>query len=120
MHTFYAVLMTQNKSKQIEFYQKALGLDVIFDSADATGMGREGQVHLIIREDDNEDSHHLAAQKGPVILCFQMPGSEAVFVEHMGQLGYRIRFILPKNEYGQTFVFAEDADENEICATFQE
>lgn len=118
MNAFYAVLMSPNRAKQVEFYQKALELDVIFDTADSTGMGAEGRVQLIIRQDNDPSSHHLTAQKGPVILCFDMQGSSQTFLERMGILGYQIRSILPVNEYGRSYVFAEDADANEICVSF--
>jgi catechol 2,3-dioxygenase-like lactoylglutathione lyase family enzyme len=111
------VLMTKNLSAQLAFY-KTLGLELIFDNTDTFGLGINGKLFLVIREDKSSNSHHLVENKGPIILTFKCSGNANHYTEILKKAGIIFRGEVKLPEYKTHYIFIEDADNNELCLDF--
>lgn len=118
---FVVVLLTKNLPQQLTFYQQVLGLAQLFDNHDkhrTVGIGKEGRLFLVLREDVEENSHHLTEQKGPQILTFKCQGNVAETREKISAAGFKIRHTVELLQYHSTYLFIEDFDGNELCLDF--
>src|SRR3990167_7363850 len=115
---FFVILMTKNLEEQQSFYQNIIGLDVIFQTQDAVGLGHEGKEFLILKYDLSENSHHLSEHKGPSIITFQVTGSMSTWHDKIKLNGFKIRDHLILPEHKSSFLFVEDYEGNEICLSF--
>ncbi|MEM9243251.1 MAG: VOC family protein [Pseudomonadota bacterium] len=115
---FSIVLMTRHLHEQASFYQNTLGLALIFDNQDTIGLGRDKRLFVILRKDTAEDSHHLAEQKGPVIMTFKCQGDIDDTIKKIKDDGYKVRDTLKLLEHNAHYLFIEDYDGNEICLDF--
>lgn len=115
---FLVVLMTKNLVDQVKFYKDLLQLELIFDNKDTIGLGKDGRIFVVLREDKTENSHHLANQKGPQIITFKCQGNLEQFSNVVKQAGYKVRDKLALSEHNVQYLFIEDFDANEICLDF--
>ncbi len=115
---FLIVLMTKNLREQLKFYKDFLQLDHIFDNGDTQGLGRNGRLFIVLREDNSSDSHHLSHHKGPQIITFKCEGDLTEVSSNVEQAGYKVRDKLILPEYQIQYLFIEDFDANEICLDF--
>jgi len=103
---------------QAEFYKNVLGLDELFDNQNSMGLGKNGNLFIVLREDKSESSHHLTEHKGPQILTFKCEGSLEQTLEKIKTTGFKIRDTLKLPTYNRHYLFIEDFDSNEICLDF--
>jgi catechol-2,3-dioxygenase len=115
---FLVVLMTTNIGNQLKFYKDILGLDIISEHADTIGLGKNGSLYLVLRDDHEHDSHHLTEHKGPQIITFKCEGDLNISMEKIRSAGFKIRDNLRLPEYNSHYLFVEDADHNEVCLDF--
>lgn len=115
---FLVVLMTTNLVEQVKFYKDLLQLELIFDNKDTIGLGKNGRIFIVLREDKAEDSHHLTKQKGPQIITFKCQGKLEQFNDVVKQAGYKVRDKLTIAEHNVQYLFIEDFDANEVCLDF--
>ena len=115
---FLVVLMTKNLSKQGSFYKDVLGLDLMFESKDTIGVGKDGRLFIVIREDKSEESHHLSEHKGPQIITFKCQGDINHYADKITGSGFKVRDTLKVPQYKTEYLFIEDYDGNEICLDF--
>lgn len=66
-------------------------MGLIDDNQDTIGLGQEGRLFIVLREDKDEDSHHLATQKGPQIITFKCHGNIDKTSNKIEQAGYKVR-----------------------------
>lgn len=120
IHDLQLVIMTKNIEGQLKFYKSFLGLNVLFQEENAVGLGINEKLHVILRQDTQEQSHHLDEQKGPVIMTFSVDDEYALSdfknLIHMSQ--YKLRNELIIEEYSVYYLFIEDHDQNEVCLSF--
>ena len=115
---FLVVVMTINLSKQLQFYKGMLDLEVIFDSQDTIGLGKNDRIFIILREDKSEDSHHLPEHKGPQIITFKCQGDINEYINKIRDSGFKVRDMLELPKHNMHYLFVEDFDGNEICLDF--
>lgn len=118
IYDFLVVLMTKNLNRQLGFYRDFLGLEQHFDNGDTIGLGKQNRLFLALREDKDEDSHHLTTQKGPKLLTFRCEGLIEPYREKVDQAGYTVRDKLSLPDYDVEYLFIEDVEGNEICLEF--
>lgn len=115
---FLVVLMTQNFADQKHFYKDVLETEVIFENQDTVGLGKAGKLFIVLREDQYENSHHLAEHKGSQIITFKCNGDINQYTQKIANAGFKIRDTLQLAEYHTQYLFIEDYDGNEICLDF--
>lgn len=115
---FILILMTKNLLKQREFYKDVLGLDVVFDEQNSTGYGKNGQLYIIIKEDESINSHHTTEHKGPQIITFECFGSTSEYTNKIKNAGFKVRDTLSLPAHNKHYLFVEDYDGNEVCLSF--
>src|SRR5580704_11943340 len=115
---FLLVLMTKNLNKQAHFYNDVLELELAFEHQDTIGLGKNGQIYIVLRQDTSEKSHHLSEHKGPQIITFKCEGDIEQYVTKIKQGGFKIRDTLKLPEHHVHYLFTEDYDGNEICLSF--
>lgn len=111
----YFVLVTKNLQAQRDFYRDILSLEVNFENDEVVTLGREDVLELVIRKDQEGESHHRldADNKGPFIPTFRFEMSAKEIEKKLPKGSYRGKYV---DKYGEsTFLFIEDADKNEIC-----
>ncbi|WP_367606754.1 VOC family protein [Legionella sp. W05-934-2] len=113
---FCAVLVTKNFKEQLTFYKEVIGLTEFFNQDNTAGLGVNNQLHIVLRIEDNPESHHLKENKGPIILTFQInSGDRDALLSRIENGGYKIRDKLELPNYGSEYIFIEDFDGNELC-----
>lgn len=115
---FFLVLVTKHVRKQLKFYKDLLQLELLFDNKDTIGVGKNGRLFIVLREDDTEESHHLTTQKGPQIITFKCEGNIEHYRRAVTQAGFKVRDELILPEHKIQYLFIEDYDGNEICLNF--
>lgn len=114
LKSFIAVLVTRKLREQFNFYQQALGLELLFDNNDTLGLGLNGQLLIVLRKETNANSHHEQENKGPIILTFQFPPTDKTdLLDKLDSLGVKLR-----GQHQKIYYFIEDYDGNELCLDF--
>ncbi|RUR14898.1 VOC family protein [Legionella sp. km535] len=116
IQSFCAVLITNNLDKQKTFYKEVIGLNELFHHDNTVGLGVEDRLYIVLRVEDNPESHHKQENKGPVIITFPVDSqSKEMIMSRIENGGYKHRDTLTLSQYGSEYIFIEDADGNELC-----
>lgn len=119
INDFILVLMTRNLSKQVDFYTKILGLELLFNVKSVAGIGKNSRPFLVIKQDDSANSHHLVENKGASIITFKTSGEAGAVRDELESNGVTIRDEVKVTEIKSHYIFIEDFDGNEICLDFE-
>lgn len=114
--SFCVVLVTKNMEQQLHFYKYVMGLDEFFNQDNTIGLGCDKRLHIVLRSEDNPNSHHQQENKGPIILTFQIDeDSKDLMMSRLVKGGHTIRDTLSLPQYDSEYIFIEDVDGNELC-----
>lgn len=110
------VLVTKNLEEQLHFYKSVIGLDEFFNQDNVIGLGCGKSLHIVLRFEDNPNSHHQQENKGPIIISFQVgEESKDLIMSRLVEGGHTIRDTLSLPQYDSEYIFIEDVDGNELC-----
>lgn len=112
------VIMTNNISSQLKFYEEFIGLKVVFNRVSEIGLGLHDRLIMIIKQGVSDDTHHSPLHKGPILISFKCLISIDECKNNLIRLNMKVRGERDIPEHGVHYLFIEDPDGNELCLRF--